>query len=236
MLVLCRKVDGSPSEWTVHAPNEKLSWRAQLPGASSYDRAAHALRVLTANGADGLQLLPLALPASWLVNARATSRAFKSWNGTLAHQAWALLLERLGPMTSLDEWLELPASARGEVGAAIGVLANGKEGATLCAVTKVLALLRPQLVPLMDDAAIAFALGIVDEPETPDDPRAPASAFAPMLDWFAEAVRASEDELVAIATRHTEAVLDAPQTLDRLLWFESSGHRIAREAGVVLGR
>ncbi len=221
-----RTLDGAVRDWIVEDPDEKLAWRAQLPGASGYDQAAHVLRILSAGGAEGLALLPLAMPTSWMVNSRATSHAFQRWRAGLAHEAWATLLARLGPMTSLDDWLALGADERGEVERALGVLATGRDGASLCAVTKVLALLRPQLVPLMDDAAIAFALGTIAMPETADDPRATAASFAPMLDWFATAVRDAEDALVEIAVRHGQAVLDAPQVLDRLLWIESWGHRL----------
>jgi len=213
-------------EWSLEGAAEKLAWRARLPGASSYDRAAHALRVLAANGADAMQLLPLALPASWLVNARATSHVFQRWLAPPSRDAWALLLERLGPMASLEDWLAASAADRADVARALTVIATGRDGATLCAATKVLALLRPQLVPLMDDAAIAFAIGAVPMPESADDPRAGAETFAPMLDWFARAVASAEADLVAIAKAHAFAVLDAPQVLDRLLWFDSWGHRL----------
>jgi hypothetical protein len=215
-------------EWSLEGAAEKLAWRARLPGASGYDRAAHSLRVLSANGADAMQLLPLALPTSWLVNARATSHVFQRWLAPPSRDAWALLLERLGPMASLEDWLSMNAE-RADVERALKVLATGRDGATLCAVTKVLALLRPQLVPLMDDAAIAFAIGAVAMPETAEDPRAGIEAFAPMLDWFARAVTTAEAELISIAKTHAFAVLDAPQVLDRLLWFDSWGHRLKKD-------
>jgi hypothetical protein len=226
-LIVRRARDSKPQDWVIEKADEKLAWRARLPGASGYDRAAHALRVLSAGGAEGLALLPLAMPTSWMVNARATSRAFQRWREQPAHDAWSTLLARLGPMTSLDDWLAFDARAKDEIVAVVAVLASGYEGSSLCAVTKVLSLLRPQLVPLMDDAAIAFALGTIEPPSTADDPLAPPTTFAPMLDWFAEAVRDAEDALVDVAIRHTHAVLDAPQVLDRLLWFDSWGYRLA---------
>ena len=229
-LIVRRTRDGALEEWTIEEPVEKLAWRARLPGASGYDQAAHVLRVLSAGGAEGPALLPLAMPTSWMVNSRATSHAFQRWRASPAHEAWTMLLARLGPMMSLDDWLALGADERGQIDAALSVLATGKDGASLCAVTKVLALLRPQLVPLMDDAAIAFALGTIEMPETADDPRALPTSFAPMLDWFAAAVHDAEGALVEIAVRHDRAVLDAPQVLDRLLWIESWGHRLRSPA------
>jgi len=227
------RAGGATRAWRIADPDAKLSWRAALPGASGYDLAVQVLRALGARGAEALDLLPLAMPASWMVNARASSRAFRRWRERPAREAWAVLLSRLGPMTSLEEWLALGAPARAEVDESARVLASGEEGASLVAVTKVLALLRPQLVPLMDDAAIALARGTVAVPESADDPRAPASELVPMLDWFAESVLGAEGALVEIAVRHEAAVLDAAQVLDRLLWFDSWGHRSARGYRVV---
>ena len=129
---------------------------------------------------------------------------------------------------SPEEWLAAPAELRESVSAAVTHLAGVGEGAGLAAVTKVLAALRPQLVPLMDDAALWFALESPSRPESAETPSAPSTLFLPMLDWFADAVRLSERALVAVAVRHPDAVLDAAQVLDRLLWVESWGYRLAR--------
>lgn len=204
-------------------PLEALSRRGQLPGAFGYDRAAHLFRTLQAEGSDAVDLLPAAFPTSWMVNAKATSRTFVHW--TVAEPTWIELFSILRFDLSTDEWAALPEADRKAVDAAVTTL-SGVPGATLCAVTKVLALLRPQLVPLMDDAAIAFALGAVPEPTTADAPAAGPEHFLPMMDWFAAEAKRSDAALVELARGHTLAVLDAPQVLDRLLWLASWGHRL----------
>jgi hypothetical protein len=225
-LSITRTVHGTASAHSVEDADGKLLWRASLPGASTYDRAAHTLRALQAQGASAKDLLPLALPASWMVNAKATSRAMQRWLAPSSQGAWTTVLDSLGFGLSPSEWLGSPASERAAVARALGELATGEHGASVAAVSKVLALLRPQLVPLMDDAALWFALEAVPQPTTADTPSAPASAFVPMLDWFCEQVVACEKELIACAVRHDRAVLDAAQVLDRLVWVESWGHRL----------
>lgn len=224
-LSIQRIVRGERCLSTIDEPDEKLVWRGRLPGASTYDRAAHVLRGLQADGVAAIDLLPLALPASWMVNSKASSIAMQAWQAQPALDAWAVLLELIGFSLAPAEWLALDPELRGTVAVMIDVLATRKNGATLAAVSKVLALLRPQIVPLMDDAALAYALDLVPEPTTADAPAAPASAFVPMVDWFAEQSIRAEKELVAIAVRHELAVLDGAQVLDRLLWVESWGHR-----------
>lgn len=207
----------------VPQPGEALSRRGQLPGAFGYDRAAHLFRTLQAEGSDAVDLLPAAFPASWMVNAKATSRTFVHW--TAAEPVWAQLLSVLPFDLSADEWTAMPETERRAVDEAVATLSR-VPGGGLCAVTKVLALLRPQLVPLMDDAAIWFALDAVAEPATADAPTAGPEHFLPMMDWFAGEVRRSEPALVELAREHTMATLDAPQVLDRLLWWASWGHRL----------
>lgn len=225
-LAITRTMKGAVTAFAIEDPDAKLLWRGGLPGASTYDRASHALRMLQAQGAAAIDLLPLALPASWMVNAKATSHAMQRWLSPPAMEAWAVILEGIGFGLAPAEWLALPAAERDAIAGAIAALANGEHGATLAAVSKVLALLRPQIVPLMDDAALWFALEHVAEPSTADAPSAPASAFAPMIDWFAQQLIACDSALIAIAVRHDRAVLDAAQTLDRLVWVESWGHRL----------
>lgn len=203
----------------------KLVWRVSLPGASTYDRAADVLRRLQASGANAVDLLPLAMPTSWMVNAKATSRAMQRWQQNPMRDAWGALLELVAFDMAPDGWLATPADEKDMVGKLVAALASGADGATLAAITKVLALLRPQLVPLMDDAAIAFALGLVPTPDTAEKPVAPPSAFVPMLDWFARAVIDNDEALLGIASRHTAVTLDQAQALDRLLWIESWGKR-----------
>jgi hypothetical protein len=207
---------GSP--WTVRDPAEKLQVRGMLPGAYGFDLAAHAARVARARGADFTELLALAMPASWMVNNAAPSPVFRWW---LAERrgAWAELCARLEGGT--EAWLAATAAERDAVaGLAAGLTVKGHG---VCALSKVLAVLCPQTVPLMDDAALAFALGTVPRPPTADRPTADATQLVPMLDWFARAVRDCEAPLVALARDYDLAPLDAAQTLDRLLWVESWG-------------
>ena len=229
-LALTRTMNGAPATWTVAEAEEKLRWRAGLAGASTYDRAANTLRVLQAGGALAFDLLPLALPASWMVNAQATSRAMQRWLSPSRAEAWQALLEGIGADLSPEGWLALPSAEREGCARAVEALATGSDGESLAAVTKVLALLRPQIVPLMDDAALWFALELVPEPATADRPEAKASAFVPMLDWFAEQVIACEKPLIELAARHDRAILDAAQTLDRVLWMESWGEKLRAQS------
>ena len=224
-LVIRRTMNGATRPCTIEDVDAKLVWRNALPGASTYDRAAHALRALQAQGAAAIDLLPLAMPASWMVNAKATSQGMQRWLSPSCAAAWTAVLDGIGFELAPPEWLAMPAGKRDRIASAMGDLADGRHGATLAAVTKVLALLRPQIVPLMDDAALWYALQLVPEPTTADAPSAPPSAFAPMLDWFAQQVIESEKQLIATAVRHDRAVLDAAQVLDRVLWIESWGHR-----------
>src|SRR6185369_4383893 len=120
----------------------------------------------------------------------------------------------------------LPESGRAAVEDAVTALSIDGQGP--CAISKSLALLVPETVPLMDDAAIAFLTGAVPMPATADDPKAPASLFVPMLDAFARAVLDVEPQLIALARAHTLVPLDAAQVLDRLLWVDSWGHRVLR--------
>lgn len=227
-LTLERTVDGRPTRHEVADADAKLRWRAALPGASVWDRAAHVARVLLSNGGDAVSLLPLVMPASWTVNSRASSRLYQRWLSPPHLGAWADLLTALPSSMSAEDWLAADGAARSAVSAAVEALVSGAEGegANLAALTKVLALLRPQLVPLMDDAALWFALELVPKPETADRPTAPPSAFVPMLDWFARQLLASESRLVQLAVQHEMAVLDAAQVLDRLLWMESWGNTL----------
>jgi hypothetical protein len=208
-IVVKRPADRS---WTILSPEEKLRARGTLPGAHVFDHAAHVVRVLQAEGADALALLPLVMPGSWLVNARGSARVFRAWLSGQPLEAWRTILTTIDESVGPESWLDLPASAKDGCANAAQILARVGEGAALAEVTKVLALFRPQVVPLMDDAALVFALG-----------EASSSLFAPMMDWFSRSVLESEKDLIALATKHTSATLDAAQVLDRLLWFESTG-------------
>jgi hypothetical protein len=208
----------SGAPWAVRDPAEKLAVRGMLPGAYGFDLAAHGARVARARGADFADLLALAMPSSWMVNNGAPSPVFRWWLSE-RRGAWAELCARLEGGT--EAWRAASAEARDAVAGLCRSLAVKGHGA--CAISKVLAVLCPQTVPLMDDAAIAFALGAVPVPETADKPTADASLVAPMLDWFARAVRDAEAPLVELARGYEFAPLDAPQVLDRLLWMESWG-------------
>lgn len=228
-LTITRRQGGADASWAIADAPAKLDWRAGLPGASTWDRAACSMRILQAEGANAVDLLPMAMPSAWLVNSKATSRAMQRWLARPALDLWAALLEAIPFELSPEEWLASDATTSKAVCTAhvSGLVEAARpEGASLVAVTKVLALLRPQIVPLMDDAAIAFALEAVPMPDTADRPTAGAEHFVPMLDWFARETIAHEKELVALAAGHTRAVLDAAQVLDRLLWMESWGEKL----------
>jgi hypothetical protein len=225
-LSVARTRAGVRSTWAIAEADDKLRWRGSLPGASCFDRAAHVLRMLQAQGASTVDLVPLAAPASWMVNSKASSVAMQRWTSAAARDAWQTLLDAVAFDLSPAGWLALPARTRSVAADAVAGLATGRDGATLAALTKIVALLRPQLVPLMDDAALWFSIECVPEPTSAENPSAPPSAFVPMLDWFAGQVVSQEAELVAIAARHGLAVLDAAQVLDRLIWVESWGHRL----------
>jgi hypothetical protein len=211
--------------WRVDNGTSDLLFRATLPGASGYDHAAHTIRILRGGGAACVDLLPLALPTSWMVNAKATSHTFQAWLRPDLLAVWARLFERLPSGLGVEGWEAIAPEARTEVTQLLRTLVAIK-GASLAAVSKVLALFRPELVPLMDDAALWFALGAVPEPTTADQPSASVEHFVPMLDWFCRSVRANEGALIALAVAHTEHVYDAPQVLDRLLWVASWGNRL----------
>ncbi len=223
MVSITRTVNGEASSFAIEDAEEKLRWRGSLPGASIWDRNAHLLRSLQANGIAATDLLSLAMPASWCVNTKASSRAMQRWLAEPAFSAWSELLDVLAFELSVEDWRSVSGNDRARIEENLEKLASGYEGSTLVAITKVLALLRPQLVPLMDDAALWFALELVPEPKTADAPIATSKMFLPMMDWFARQVVTNERALVELATKHTLAVLDAPQTLDRLLWVVSWG-------------
>lgn len=197
--------------WRVAMPRTKLLVRAGLPGAFGYDLAAQGFRDALARGATLEDLLPAALPASWMVNARATSPVFRRWLTAPLRDAWSALLAR-------------PDAPDADVTDQVSRLCLTGQG--VAAVSKVLALLVPSCVPLLDDAALWFARDAVALPRSADEPSAGAEHFAPMRRWFAAAVDAQREALDDVARAHPHARLDAHQALDRLLWFESWGWRL----------
>lgn len=210
-------------EWVVTEADEKLTFRASLPGAFGYDQAVHLYRSLQAEGLPAIDLLPTVFPTTWLVNSRATSHAFQKWLLPPSRSLWEALLAQLGSTMSLEEWNEADKDTIAMYVARLAAVEN----AGLAAVSKVLGLLRPQLVPLMDDAAVAFAIGAVPMPDK-EQATAGTEVFVPMVDWFAAQVRANEPALIKLAAAHKLAVLDAPQVLDRLLWMDAWGERYRR--------
>ena len=203
-------------------PLRLLARRATLPGAYGYDSSAHALRVAAAKGVPLVDRLALALHGSWMVNSRATSPVFRRWLQEPARPAWMLLDQVLpdGP----EAWLSLADDERSAAAQAVTLLCGDDVG--VAAVSKVLALLYPQTMCLMDDHALVF-LGLShDFPPGEEKGTAGASLFVPTLD----AVVANRDALTALAAAHAEAVLDATQALDRLLWVASYGERFFRAA------
>lgn len=205
-------------------PRRLLALRATLPGAFGYDRSAHALRVAAARGVPLSQRLPLALHGSWMVNARATSPVFRRWLQPAAWPAWEFLDAVLsdGP----EAWAALGAEERDAATRAVSLLATGDVG--VAAVSKVLALLYPQTLCLMDDHAIAFLGGDLAVPAGEEKGTAGAEWFAPTLDAFAAAVAANREALTELAAAYDEAVLDATQALDRVIWVASYGERLFR--------
>lgn len=141
--------------------------------------------------------LTLALPASWLVNSPAPSPILRRWALQPSRDVFLALAGAVGA------WPE-------EKSIAIECLdALGEEPFSIEAVSKVLALLAPSSVPLMPAPARRFVLG---------HENADAGAFADMIDWFQST---THPNLVV----DNDPKLDPPQVLDRLLWWESEGHR-----------
>jgi hypothetical protein len=117
----------------------------------------------------------------------------------------------------LEEPLQGPLDAESREAMLAGIRVLGPEAHGVEAISKVLALLVPDAVPLMPLPARAFVLG----ESAPEDAR----AFVAMIEWFAGAVQQGRTELASWAEAHEEVPLSAAQVLDRLLWFDSEGHR-----------
>jgi hypothetical protein len=197
--------------WVVEDAARKLALRGALPGAFVFDRAAAALRIAKAAGVPIANRLALALPASWLVNSPAVSRVLQRWAQPPQRDVWLALVEML----------EEDAGADIDDDLSLAVRALGSEPSLVEAASKVLGLLVPDAVPLLPAPARLFVLG----PGHADDER----AFAAMIAWFARSTAAHAEELAEIARAYSDANADAPlsgpQVLDRLLWFDSEGHR-----------
>lgn len=196
------------TEWHVRDPEKRLALRARLPGAFVYDLSAHSLRNAKARGAPVAERLPLAFAASWLVNSPANSRVLQRWSQPPQIDVWVALVGALeGPLESDGEWAPIKAL----------LLRLGDEPFLIEAASKVLALLVPHAVPLMPEPARKFLLGDAAAGDT--------GAFVAIGDWFVRETRAHAAELDDCASRHEPAHLEGAQVLDRLLWFDSEGHR-----------
>jgi len=236
--VLVQRAGPEHSEpWHLGMPHAKLQVRGRLPGAFGFDLAAASYREARRLGVAPVDFLPMALPGSWMVNNKVPSPVFYRWLQPHNRDLWALLLELLDG--DCERWLARSADDRASVEAAVHSLAaqdasartgasGGPTPGTAAGLSKVLALLCPDTVPLMDDAAIHFALGTVPRPDTADTPTAGPGHFIPMLDWFATAVRVATPALTQLADDYELAPLSPAQVLDRLLWFETWGYRVCR--------
>jgi hypothetical protein len=196
------------TEWHVRDPDKKLSLRARLPGAFVYDVSAHSLKNAKARGAPALERIPLAFASSWLVNSPASSKVLRRWALPPQFDVWIALIGSLeGPLSNPGEWAPVKAL----------VSRLGDEPFLVEAVSKVLALLVPHAIPLMPEPARKFLLG--------ESAGADVDSFVKIGSWFVEAVRAHAAELTECAGAHEEVTLEGAQVLDRLLWFDSEGHR-----------
>ena len=197
--------------WRIEHAAEKLKVRAGLPGARVFDLATEGLRKAKAAGVPASDRLALALPASWCVNSPAPSPVLRRWALPPQNQVWLALLDvleapRSGPLdTESVDALHL------------GIRALGSEPFLVEALSKVLALLVPEVVPLMPGPARDFVLGAGAAGD--------ARAFVAMVDWFAAAVAGANEGLGALAAAHAEVPITAAQALDRLLWFDSDGYK-----------
>jgi hypothetical protein len=201
----------SGTTWHVHEAGKKLSYRAQLPGARVFDLVAQSLRNAKKCGVSAADRFTLALPASWLVNSPAISKVLRRW-ALDPHREACLALIDVFERGSV-EWSADPGTGEG---IRLCVASLGNEPYVTEALSKVLALVVPEAVPLMPAPARAFVLG-----EAAKDGR---DAFGRIVDWFARAAMTHEPGLAAIAREHREVELTAAGVLDRLLWFDSEGH------------
>jgi hypothetical protein len=201
----------SGTTWHVREAVKKLAYRAQLPGARVFDLVARSLRIAKARGLPAEDRFTLALPASWLVNSPAISKVLRRWALAPQREACLALIDvfERGP----DEWSADPGTGEG---IRLCVASLGEEPYVTEALSKVLALVVPEAVPLMPAPARAFVLG-----EAAKDDR---DAFGRIVDWFARATTTHHTELARIAREHRDVELTAAGVLDRLLWFDSEGH------------
>jgi hypothetical protein len=223
-----RPRDGKSAPWTIVNPLEKLALRGRLPGAFSFDRATETLNRAREAGMSAGDLLAVALPSSWLVNSALPSTVMAKWHLPPFPGYFRTLIGQLE--VGVHELVNLDEK---RIADTLRPLAIDGQGAG--AISKVLASLVPRSVPLMPDAAIAFALGSIEVPTANDAQTAGVEWFVPMLKWFAGIVVQHEDSLRDLAKRDAKArapskELTPAQLFDRLLWFESAGYRVMRGA------
>jgi hypothetical protein len=205
------KPDGTA--WTLEDGASKLSRRSGLPGARVFDHCAESLRTAKRLGLSAVDRLPLALPASWCVNSPADSRVLRRWALPPQRDVWVALVDLLEEPGGGPHGGRRDAESREAILGAVASL--GPEPFGVEAISKVLALLVPEAVPLMPEPALAFLLG--------GGPPRDAKAFLTVIEWFPAAVAEASDVLAGWAEAHP---FSAAQVLDRLLWFDSDGHRI----------
>jgi hypothetical protein len=243
-LLLPRDPAAAPRPWRLCLARAKLQVRGRLPGAFGFDLATDTYRQAQRAGIDPADLVRLALPGSWMVNNKVPSPVFQRWLQPALRPIWSRLVALLEG--DADTWLARTPAEREQVNLDLRTLAqhdvsarggtpmslDGPAPGTAAGLSKVLALLCPDTVPLMDDAALHFALGAVPRPnatDIADTPSAGPELFLPMLDWFARAVLDHSPALAALAGAYPYATLSAAQVLDRLLWFETWGYRVCRQ-------
>jgi hypothetical protein len=202
----------SGTTWHVDDVGTKLTRRAGRPGARVFDLVGQSLRAAKACGLSVDDRFNLALPASWMVNSPAVSAVLRRWALPPHRETCLALIEVLegGPAG----WDADPTTGDA-LRMALGSLGN--EPYLVEAVSKVLALVVPDAVPLMPPLARAFVLGEAAK-DAPD-------AFERMARWFTSAVRANEEALAAHAALHREVALTPAGVLDRVLWYDSDGVR-----------
>src|SRR5690349_3060617 len=81
--------------WVFARPADKLTARARLPGAFAFDCAAHAIRLARLREIPAIELVPLALGSSWLVNSAVPSPVFRRWLTPPLAASWIPLLDQL---------------------------------------------------------------------------------------------------------------------------------------------
>jgi hypothetical protein len=199
---------------------EKLAQRASLPGARSFDRLVHQLRLGRAHGARLEEQLEPAFAGSWLLNSYLLSTTFARW-GEPDLRACVVELAR-----GLEQGVEARAHWQ-------QLLRRLDLGFPLAGpISKILAALVPSRVPVLSDAALSYLTGLETQSERGEEQTAGIDAFcegvAAFWRWLSPSVR--------VLARHESPVSDGAyvpaQVLDRLLWFEAWGYRHFRDASV----